>query len=473
MYDITIIGAGITGTLIAHKLSKYNLNVLLLEKESDVAAGATGANSAMIHSGHDPKPNTLKCKYNVEGNRMYPQLCKDLQVAYKQIGAFVVATNNEEEKKLQTLVKQCEERNIPYEILDANKARELEPNLSDIVTKALSLPSTGIITPWEVTIAACEEAMLNGVELRLDYEVSSIKRNNDGFIINNEIKTKVLINCAGVYCEKITSLLRTSPYKVEAKKGEYYVLDNKGEMLVSRVIYPIPTSKGKGVLAIPTIHNNVLIGPNSDLCSDLDDVSTGDGLDYVKREIGKTVSNIPNNRIIHNFAGLRPHIDLDDFYIKEDDEINNFIHVAGIESPGLTSAPAIAKDVVENIILPKFNASMKNEYKQRHKQIKMNELSDEEKEKVIKDNPDYGKVVCQCERISLGEIKDCINRKCGAKTIKGVKLRCRPGMGRCQGSFCESEVFKILVNQLQVNKEEIKHSKQNSNIVAGFVKEDL
>ena len=473
MYDITIIGAGITGTLIAHKLSKYNLNVLLLEKESDVAAGATGANSAMIHSGHDPKPNTLKCKYNVEGNRMYPQLCKDLQVAYKQIGAFVVATNNEEEKKLQTLVKQCEERNIPYEILDANKARELEPNLSDIVTKALSLPSTGIITPWEVTIAACEEAMLNGVELRLDYEVSSIKRNNDGFIINNEIKTKVLINCAGVYCEKITSLLRTSPYKVEAKKGEYYVLDNKGEMLVSRVIYPIPTSKGKGVLAIPTIHNNVLIGPNSDLCSDLDDVSTGDGLDYVKREISKTISNIPNNRIIHNFAGLRPHIDLDDFYIKEDDEINNFIHVAGIESPGLTSAPAIAKDVVENIILPKFNASMKNEYKQRHKQIKMNELSDEEKEKVIKDNPDYGKVVCQCERISLGEIKDCIDRKCGAKTIKGVKLRCRPGMGRCQGSFCESEVFKILVNQLQVNKEEIKHSKQNSNVVAGFVKEDL
>lgn len=473
MYDITIIGAGITGTLIAHKLSKYNLNVLLLEKESDVAAGATGANSAMIHSGHDPKPNTLKCKYNVEGNRMYPQLCKDLQVAYKQIGAFVVATNNEEEEKLQTLVKQCEERNIPYEILDANKARELEPNLSDTVTKALSLPSTGIITPWEVTIAACEEAMLNGVELRLDYEVSSIKRNNDGFIINNEIETKVVINCAGVYCEKITSLLRTSPYKVEAKKGEYYVLDNKGEMLVSRVIYPIPTSKGKGVLAIPTIHNNVLIGPNSDLCSDLDDVSTGDGLDYVKREIGKTISNISNNRIIHNFAGLRPHIDLDDFYIKEDDEIKNFIHVAGIESPGLTSAPAIAKDVVENIILPKFNASMKNEYKQRHKQIKMNELSDEEKEKVIKDNPDYGKVVCQCERISLGEIKDCIDRKCGAKTIKGVKLRCRPGMGRCQGSFCESEVFKILVNQLQVNKEEIKHSKQSSNIVAGFVKEDL
>ena len=473
MYDITIIGAGITGALIAHNLSKYNLNVLLLDKASDVATGATGANSAMVHSGHDPKPNTLKAKYNVLGNRMYPELCKELKVAYKQIGAFVAATTLEEENILETLKNQCIDRQIPYETFGGDKARELEPNLSDDVSKVLSLPSTGIITPWEVCIAAIEEAMLNGLTLKLNYEVTSIKKDNELFVINNDIQTKVLINCAGVHCDDITNMLRPSPYKVEAKKGEYYVLDHNGVNLVSRVIYPVPTSKGKGVLAIPTIHGNVLIGPNSDYCDDKDDISTGDGLDFVKREINKTIKNIPFNKMIHNYAGLRPHIDLNDFYIQEDDMINNFIHVAGIESPGLTAAPAIAKDVVENMVLPKFKAEKVNNYIRRKAYIKMHELSNEEKKKVIEENSDYGKIICRCENISLGEIKDCINRECGATTIKGVKMRCRPGMGRCQGGFCESEIFKILTNELKTNPKEIRLDKNESEIISSYAKEDL
>ena len=473
MYDITIIGAGITGALIAHKLSKYNLCVLLLEKENDVSAGATGANSAMIHSGHDPKPGTLKCKYNVLGNKMYPDLCKELKVAFKQIGAFVVATDNEEEEKLEVLINQCKERNIPYEILSGEVARKLEPNLSDSVIKALSLPTTGIITPWEVTIASIEEAMLNGLELKLNYEVKNIKKENDIFLINNEIKTKIIVNCAGVHCDDITNMLRVSPYKVEAKKGEYYVLDHTGDKLVSRVIYPVPTAKGKGVLAIPTVHNNILLGPNSDLSEDKDDTSTGSGLAYVKREINKTIKNIPYNKMIHNYAGLRPHIDLNDFYIQEDDQIENFIHVAGIESPGLTAAPAIAENVVENIIIPKFNIDKKANYQRRKEFIKMYELNDKQKAEVINNNKDYGKIICRCEKISLGEIKDAINRKCGATTIKGVKMRCRPGMGRCQGSFCESEVFKVLLNESKQNAKDIKLNKNGSEIVSSFVKEDL
>ena len=473
MYDITIIGAGITGSLIAHNLSKYNLSVLLLEKGNDAAGGATGANSAMVHSGHDPKPNTLKCKYNVEGNRMFPELCKELKVSYLPIGAFVVATSSEEEERLDVLANQCIERQIPYEIIDGEDARILEPNLSDAVTKALSLPTTGIIIPWEVAFAAIEEAMLNGTELRLGYEVKDIKRKENGFLINNDIETKVLINAAGCHCDDITNMLRVSPYKVEAKKGEYFVLDNTGEMVVKRVIYPVPTAKGKGVLAVPTVHGNVLLGPNSDYCEDKDDVSTGDGLDYVKREINKTIKNIPFNKIIHNFAGLRPHINLNDFYIQEDDEIENFIHVAGIESPGLTSAPAIAKDVVENIVLPKFDAKRKENYVRRKPYIRMNTLSDEEKAKVIEKDPEYGKIVCRCCNVSLGEIKDTINRKFGAKTIKGVKMRSGPGMGRCQGSFCESEVFKILNHELDINAKDILQDKNNSEVISSFVKEDL
>ena len=473
MYDITIIGAGITGALIAHNLSKYNLNVLLLEKNNDVAGGATGANSAMVHSGHDPKPNTLKCKYNVLGNRMYPELCRELKVAFNPVGAFVVATDTEEEEKLETLINQCIDRQIPYEIYDGEKARQLEPNLSDNVSKVLSLPTTGIITPWEVTIAAIEEAMLNNLELRLSYEVKNIKKEENKFVINNEIETKVIVNCAGVHCDDITNMLRVSPYKVEAKKGEYCVFDHTGDKLVSRVIYPVPTAKGKGVLAIPTVHNNILIGPNSDYSEDKDDVSTGDGLEYVKKEIDKTIKNIPYNKMIRNFAGLRPHIDLNDFYIQEDDEINNFIHVAGIESPGLTAAPAIAKDVVENIILPKFNTYKKENYERRKAFIKMYELDDSQKAEVIKNNPNYGKIVCRCENISLGEIQDAINRKCGATTVKGVKMRCRPGMGRCQGSFCESEVFKILLKEIKQDAKSIKLSKDESEIISLYAKENL
>ena len=208
MFDITIIGAGITGSLIAHGLSKYDLKVLVLEKENDVAEGATGANSAMVHSGHDPKPDTLKCRYNVIGNRMYPELCKELQVDFLGIGAFVVATDDIEEEKLETLIRQCEERDIPFEVLSGDEARAIEPNLSDGVTKALSLPSTGIIMPFEVTIAAMEEAMLNGVELKLDYEVKKIDKQKDYFVINDEIETKVLINCAGAHCDDITNMLR-------------------------------------------------------------------------------------------------------------------------------------------------------------------------------------------------------------------------------------------------------------------------
>jgi len=472
LYDVTIIGSGITGSIIAHYLSKYNLNILVLEKQSDVAKGATAANSAMIHSGHDPKPGTLKCKYNLLGNRMYKDYCEELKVDYDPVGAFVVATSDEEENKLDELIKQTSERNIPYEVFDGNKARELEPNLSDSVTKVLSLPTTGVITPWLVSIAAMEEAMLNGVELLLNYEVKKIEKDII-FKINDDICTRVVINCAGVNCDDITNMITKSPYKVEAKKGEYYVLDHTGEQLVKHVIYPVPTAKGKGVLAVPTVHHNILIGPNSDLELDKEDTSTGNGLDYVKREISKTIKNVPYNKMIHTFAGLRPHIDLNDFYIQEDDNVKNFIHVAGIESPGISGAPAIAKDVVENIVLPKFDVKVKENYIHRKPFINMNKMSIEEKNELIKQDKDFGKLVCRCEKISLGEIKDVINRKCGATTIRGVKMRARPGMGRCQGGFCEPEVVKILQKQLNKDISEIELDKKGSNISLGKAKEDL
>ncbi len=474
MVDITIIGAGITGSLIAHSLSRFDLRVLVLEKENDVAEGATGANSAMVHSGHDPKPGTMKCRYNLLGNRMYPDLCRELQVSYVPIGAFVAAGGKEEEERLDVLIAQCEQRKIPYEVLSGDEARKQEPNLSMRISKVLSLPTTGIITPWEVTIAAMEEAMLNGTELKLNYEVKNIEREEDHFVINGEIRTRFIVNCAGAHCDKITEMLRPSPYKVIARKGEYFVLDHLDGSFVSHVIYPVPSPKGKGVLAVPTVHGNVLLGPNSDECEDVDDDATGNGLDYVKAEISKTMTNVPFHKMIHTFAGLRPHIDLQDFYIREDEMIPGFIHVAGIESPGLTAAPAIARDVVESILMPKFpECRAKETYMRRKPFINMAKMSDEKINELIEKDPSFGKIICRCEKISKGQILDVIRRKCGARTIKGVKMRCRPGMGRCQGGFCEPEVLKILAEELHEDMEDIRLDGNHSNVLMAKAKEDL
>ena len=283
-----------------------------------------------------------------------------------------------------------------------------------------------------------------------------------------------LINCAGAHCDEITELLRPSPYKVEARKGEYFVLDHLNGSFVKHVIYPVPGPKGKGVLAVPTVHGNVLLGPNSDDIEDKEDDSTGSGLDYIRSQITSTVKDIPYNKMIHTFAGLRPHIDLKDFYIQEDDEIEGFIHVAGIESPGLSAAPAIAKDVVETIVMPKFiDCKVKENYIRRKPFINMMEMDEKQIDDLIQKDPSFGKIICRCEKVSEGQIKDVILRKCGARTIKGVKMRIRPGMGRCQGGFCEPEVLKILARELKMDVTDVLLDREGSQVLLEKAKEEL
>lgn len=476
MFDVLIIGAGITGSLIAHDLSKKDLNVCLLEKGNDVACGASKANSAIIHSGHDPKPNTLKAKFNLEGNKMYPNLCKELQVDYSQVGAYVVSTSDGENEVLKRLENQSKERDIPYSIISGDELRKIEPNISKNVVKALYLPTTGIITPWQVCIAAVEEAMENGLTLHLNQEVISIEKENDVFKVftkTDVFETKVVANCAGVYADKISNMLGLNPYTITAKKGEYFVLEKMKKPLVNHIIYPVPSSKGKGVLAVPTIHGNILLGPNSNEISDKEDVSTGDDLEYVRENVYKILDNVAFNKVIHTYSGLRPSGNIHDFHIQEDENVDNFIHVACIESPGLASAPAISKYVVNSLILPKFNVSDKKDYKRRREHIDFSKLSIDEKNKLIKENSDYGKIICRCEQITLGEIKDVINRKCGATTIQQVKRRVRPGMGKCQGGFCQSSIVSILASELNVDIKDICDEKLESNIIVAKAKEDF
>ena len=472
-YDVIIIGAGIIGSFIAHRLSKKECRVLVIDKNADVADGATMANSAIVHSGHDPKPGTLKAMLNVRGNRMYPDICKELGVTYKQVSAFVVATDETEKEKLQALFAQAKEREIPASVISGDKARELEPNLSDSVIEALELPTTGIIYPWEVAIALMEEAVLNGTELLLEEHVSGICKTENGFLVKTvkgTYESHYVINAAGVYADDIYNMLLNSmgrkaevPYSITPRRGEYYVLDKMEKPLVNRVIYPVPGPMGKGVLVVPTTHGNILLGPNAEEIEEKDGVNTtADALAFVKKNVGKTVKNIPFDKVIRTFAGLRPTPDIGDFRIEESKEADGFVNVAGIESPGLASAPAIAEYVCENVMKEKFIYPDKAEYKKRIPQVILSRLSEDEKNLLVKENPDYGQIVCRCEQVSKGEIIDAIRRPVGAKTVKGVKKRVRPGMGRCQGGFCEPYVVDILAAELGISPLEVRLAGEKS-----------
>lgn len=461
MYDILIIGAGIIGSFLAHDLSKYNCKVVLLEKESDVANKATMANSAIVHAGHDPEDGTLMAKLNVLGNRMYPTICKELGVSFKQTSAFVVATSKTEEETLALLYNRAISREIPVHYLTGEEAKQKEANLSDFVRKVIELPTTGVIYPWEVAIALAEEAVENGVELFLNEEVIQIKKQEDIFFVKTkttEYQSKIIINAAGVYADQIYKMISDkAAFKIIPRKGEYFVLDKLAKPFVERVIYPVPSKRGKGVLVVPTTHGNILLGPDSNFVDDKEENSNHKtSLDYVRQELKKTVKDVPMQKVIRIFAGLRPTGDTHDFVIEEASDIKNFINVACIESPGLASAPAISQYVLTDILAINKKFFLKNSYKKRRPYLNLKQMKQEERDALVKQNPAFGRIICRCEQITEGEIIDAIHRPVGAVTVKGLKKRVRPGMGRCQGGFCEPLVIEILAREKQVSPIDIR-----------------
>ncbi len=477
MYDVVIIGAGIVGSFLAYDLAKYSLNVLVIDKENDVANGATMANSAIIHSGHDPKDGTLKALLNVKGSRMYKEICKKLACDYQACGAFVVACNDEDEVELQRLYNNAINREIPVQILDREEALLREPNLTDNTKRVLYLPTTAIIYPWEVAIALMEYAMANGVSLRLNTVCEGIDKNDQGFVVKTnkgEFSTKFVINCAGVYADKIYQMVSSQvDWQITPRRGEYYVLDKKVGRFVRRVIYPIPSASGKGVLVVPTTHGNFLVGPNSEVIKDKEgNNNTESGLAYVKSQILKSVKQIPYNKVIRIFSGLRPSGTTGDFIIEEAKDVENFINVAAIESPGLASAPAISEYTINNILFKKISPSLKKDLIEPKKYPRLLSMSLNERNALIKDNPQYGHIICRCEQISEGEIVDSINRLCGARSVKAVKKRVRPGMGRCQGGFCEPRVLEILARELKCSPLEVVEDQTDSFILTKTTKEN-
>ncbi|MEI8199170.1 MAG: NAD(P)/FAD-dependent oxidoreductase [Eubacteriales bacterium] len=487
MYDVCIIGAGIVGCFLAHDLSMREIRVLLLEKESDVANGATMANSAIIHAGNDPKDGTLKALMNVRGNRMYEDICRELGVAYTRTSALVVAVSPEEEQTLLERYDRAISRGIPAELLTREEAIAREPNLSSLVTRAMEVPTTGIICPWEVTIALAEEAVLNGVELHLEETVLRIVKNTGGpgqsdgdpeftiYTHDNMYEAKCVINCAGVFADRIYAMVSDKnpiPFAITPRRGEYFVIDKLKVPVVRRVIYPVPSKAGKGILATPTIDGNLLLGPNAQDIDDCEGINnTYEGLSFVREKISKTVQNIPMNKVIRQFAGLRAKGNNGDFLIEEADDVRHFINVACIDSPGLTSAPAISEYVIGKFLAKSFPLDMKNSYSRRRPTVSLRLMSAADRAKLVAEDPAFGNIVCRCEQITEGEILDVIRRPVGARTVKGVKKRARPGMGRCQGGFCEPRVVEILAQELGIPKTDVRYDSPASLLLVGETKE--
>lgn len=476
MYDVLIVGAGITGTLIARELSRYQIKVCVLDKENDVGNKTTNANSAIIHSGYDPVPGTLKAKFNALANPMYDQLCKELDVPFERIGSLTVAIYDEQLPILKQLADRSKENGVEVKLLSAEEVKAMEPNISPNVKGALLAPTAGIIDPFNFCVHAMENAVDNGVTCLLNQEVISIVKKEDKYIVKttkDEFEAKIVINAAGNFADKIASMVEPIDWKITPRKGEYFVLDHFAYGFVNHVIFPLPSEKGKGILVTPTTSGNYLVGPSSEEVPDKEDWAT-DGLTLanVRKQATDMVPGIPFNQVIRVFSGLRPTCTRHDFIIEFSKNDKNFINVAGIESPGLVSSPAIAKYVVEELVKPiidlkentKFNPCVK-------KYRRMFYLSDEEKDLAIKDNPEYGQMVCNCEHISLGEINDVLSRSVPPHSVKGLKRRTRAGYGKCQGGFCQPKVVLLLAKHYGVSPLDIPLDNEGSNILLTEVKE--
>lgn len=471
MYDVIIIGAGVSGSAVAREISRYNVSACVLEKCEDVCEGTSKANSAIIHAGFDAAEGSLMAKLNVEGNELMDQLSKDLDIPFKRNGSLVVCIHEDEIDGLKTLYERGVKNGVKgLKILSKEEAFELEPNLSDNVVGALFAPTGGIVCPFELNIAMAENANMNGVEFRFNTEVEDIKKGEDDLwhirTNNGEYVSKVVVNAAGVYADRIHNMVSEDKMHIIERRGDYLLLDKEVGGYVSHTVFQQPTKYGKGVLVTPTVHGNILVGPTAiDLEDKEGNNTTAAGLNEVATKANESIKNLPLRNVITSFAGLRAHLERHEFVIEEVKDAPNFIDVAGIESPGLSASPAIGK-MVAGMLKEKMGLSEKADFIATRKGIRSTEgLSVEEMNELIKENPAYGTIVCRCESITEGEIIDAIHRPLGARSLDGVKRRTRAGMGRCQAGFCSPRTMEIINRELGIPYEKITKSGGKSNII--------
>lgn len=477
MYDVAIIGAGVTGCAIARELSRYQVNACVIEKCEDVCCGTSKANSAIVHAGFDAAEGSLMAKMNVKGNELMEQLSKDLDFPFKRNGSLVVCMHKEDLPGLQTLYDRGVKNGVKdLRILSKEEVLAMESNLSDNVEGALYAPTGGIVCPFNLTIALAENANQNGVAFQFDTKVENIVKQDGSYRIETDkgvIESRYVVNAAGVYADVIHNMVSEKKLKIVARRGDYCLLDKSVGNYVSKTIFPLPTKLGKGVLVSPTIHGNLIVGPTAIDIEDKEGTNTTKaGLDDLIAKAGGTVKELPIRQVITSFAGLRAHEAGHEFIIGEVEDAKQFIDAAGIESPGLSSAPAIGIMVAE-LLRDKMGLKEKEDFIATRKGI-LNpaSLSMEERNELIRKNPAYGTIICRCESVTEGEIIDAIHRPVGAKSLDGVKRRTRAGMGRCQAGFCSPRTMEILERELSMNMEDITKSGGSSKIVVGRTKEN-
>ncbi|MCC5466070.1 NAD(P)/FAD-dependent oxidoreductase [Pelosinus baikalensis] len=457
MYDICIIGAGVVGTNIARELAKYQVRVCLVEKEEDVGCGASKANSGIVHGGYSDEPGTLKAELCVKGNRMYEQLNKELNFGYRETGSVVLAFRDEDMKTLEKLYQYGIKNGVGgLAIIDGEKVRELEPYVSKEVKAALYCRNAGVTSPYEFVIALAENAITNGVELKLNTAVVGIEKVDDYFKVatnKGEIQTQYVINAAGIYCDKISSLIGIDDFHIIPRRGQYVLLDKEQNYLANSVIFQVPTELGKGILVTTTYHGNLMVGPNAEEINDKDDVgTTQDVLENIVKTARMSVPDFDMKQAITSFAGNRPISSKKDWIIEES-RVAGFINLIGIDSPGLTASPAIALKVVELLKLAGLELKNKKDFMAYRKPII--QVKDENfKGDINSTNPDEH-IICRCEQVTETEIIDALHRNIAIKSIDAIKRRTRAGMGKCQSGFCLSRVKEIIARELHIPVEEV------------------
>lgn len=479
MFDCVIVGCGITGASIAYELSKYKMNICILEANNDIADETTKANSGIVHAGYDPKPNTLMAKLNVIGSKMYPEIVNKLNVHYSRIGSLVIGKKEDEGKILDLYHRGLQNGVEGLQILNQEELFKLEPNLNTDIELALYAPTAAIVSPWEMTLAMTRNALFNGAKLYLSQKVIDITKEDDHFIVKTNKETfltKYVINAAGVYADKIYQMVlkdKNSGFKIIPVKGDYYLLDKSEGKLVNHVIFQTPNENGKGVLVSKTVHGNLIVGPDAIEANNKEDYAvSSDSLAFVKEKAMITTTKINFRNNIRNFSGLRAKVENFDDFIIGNSIVSGFINFAGIKSPGLSAAPAFgpcAKDIIESL---GFRFERKDDYKYVPLNKFFKDYNTDEINQKIKENPLYGRIICRCESVTEGEIVDAIHDIVPALSVDAVKRRCNAGMGRCQGGFCQPKVLEIIARELKISPLDVLQDKDGSNIVLEYTKGD-
>ena len=478
MYDVIIIGAGVSGAAAARELSRYKVKVCVIEKEEDVCCGTSKANSGIIHAGYDAAEGSLMAKLNVRGNQMIEQLSKELDFPFKKNGSLVICLDDEDKPKLQVLYNRGIANGVKeLRILNREELKKMEPNISDEACAALYAPTAGIVCPFNMNIAMAENAYANGVEFKFDTEVRALKPMDKGWEVhtnNGVFQTQYVVNAAGVYADRFHNMVSEKKIHITPRRGDYCLLDKSAGNHVSKTIFALPGKYGKGILVAPTVHGNLILGPTAiDIENKEGTNTTREGLDQIREKAEMNVKDIPLRQVITSFSGLRAHEDGHEFIIGEAEDAKGFIDCAGIESPGLTSAPAIG-EMIAQILKEKMNLEEKDDFVATRKGVlDPNTLSKDERIALIKEKPEYGNIICRCEMVTEGEIIDAIRRPLGAKSLDGVKRRTRAGMGRCQAGFCSPKTMEILARERHVSMFDITKSGGNSRIVKDNNKDSL